>query len=248
MPLPDGRSLKFGGDLAATQAEVAKFSPRDAERLPAYYARLDRLADQLKQWVLRAPPNLGGPFVVEGWRDLVAGAQLLLQMGRLPREGQRDLIDVFTKSAGDWLDHWFESEPLKAVLGWDSVVGNYASPYAAGSAYVLLHHCFGEVNGKPGKWGHAIGGMGAITQAMAAEARARGVEVTHRRARCGAWSSSAARRSASNSPPARSSVRGPSRRTSIRSCCTSSCWTPAFCRPSSTKRCSGTSAARERSG
>ena len=99
-------------------------------------------------------------------------------MGRLPREGQRDLIDVFTKSAGDWLDHWFESEPLKAVLGWDSVVGNYASPYAAGSAYVLLHHCFGEVNGKPGKWGHAIGGMGAITQAMAAEARARGVEVT----------------------------------------------------------------------
>ncbi len=177
VPLPDGRSLKFGGDLAATQAEVAKFSTRDAERLPAYYARLDRLADQLKQWVLRTPPNLGGPFVVEGWRDVVAGARLLLQMGRLPREGQRDLIDVFTKSAGDWLDSWFESEPLKAVLGWDSVVGNYASPYAAGSAYVLLHHCFGEVNGKPGKWGHAIGGMGAITQAMAAEARARGVVI-----------------------------------------------------------------------
>jgi phytoene dehydrogenase-like protein len=178
VPLPDGRYLKFGGDVAATQAEVAKFSPRDAERLPAYYARLDRVADQLKQWVLRAPPNLGGPFVIEGWRDLVAGAQLLLQMGRLPREGQRDLVDFFTKSAGDWLDSWFESEPLKAVLGWDAVVGNYASPYAAGSAYVLLHHCFGEVNGKPGKWGHAIGGMGAITAAMAAEAGARGVEVT----------------------------------------------------------------------
>jgi phytoene dehydrogenase-like protein len=178
VPLPDGRSFKFGGDLAATQAEVAKFSRADAERLPAYYARLDRLAEQLKQWVLRTPPNLGGSFVIEGWRDLVAGAQLLLQMGRLPREGQRDLVDVFTKSAGDWLDSWFESEPLKAVLGWDSVVGNYASPYAAGSAYVLLHHCFGEVNGKPGKWGHPIGGMGAITQAMAAEARARGVEVT----------------------------------------------------------------------
>src|SRR5512139_1046395 len=177
VPLPDGRSLTFGGDLALTQAAVARFSPRDAERLPAYYARLDRVADQLKQWVLRAPPNLGGPFVIEGWRDLVAGAQLLLQMGRLPREGQRDLVDFFTKSAGDWLDSWFESEPLKAVLGWDSVVGNYASPYAAGSAYVLLHHCFGEVNGKPGKWGHAIGGMGAITEAMAAEARARGVDI-----------------------------------------------------------------------
>ena len=161
-----------------TQTEVARFSKRDAERLPAYFARLDRLADQLKQWVLQSPPELGGPLVVDGWRDLVAGAKLLLQFGRLPREGQRDLVDVFTKSAGDWLDSWFESEPLKGILGWDSVVGNYASPYAPGSAYVLLHHCFGEVNGKAGKWGHAIGGMGAITQAMAAEARARGVEIS----------------------------------------------------------------------
>jgi phytoene dehydrogenase-like protein len=178
VPLADGRSLRFGGDLAATQAEVAKFSRRDAERLPAYYARLDRLADQLKQWVLQAPPEIGGRFVAEGWRDVVAAARLLLQFGRLPREGQRDLIDVFTKSAGDWLDSWFESEPLKGVLGWDSVVGNYASPYAPGSAYVLLHHCFGEVNGKAGRWGHAIGGMGAITQAMAAEAVARGVQIS----------------------------------------------------------------------
>jgi phytoene dehydrogenase-like protein len=178
LPLPDGRSFRHGGDAQPALAEIALFSARDAQRLPAYYARLDRLADQLKQWVLRSPPNLGGRWVVEGWRDVVAGAQLLLQAGRLPREGQRDLIDVFTKSAGDWLDSWFESDVLKAALGWDSIVGNYASPYAAGSAYVLLHHCFGEVNGKPGRWGHAIGGMGAITQAMAAEARARGVEIS----------------------------------------------------------------------
>ena len=178
LPLADGRALRFGGDAAMTQAEVARFSARDAERLPLYMARLDRLAQQLKQWVLQAPPNLGGPFVVEGWRDFVSAAKLLLQFGRLPREGQRDLVDIFTKSAGHWLDDWFECEPLKAVLAWDAVVGNYASPYAAGSAYVLLHHCFGEVNGKPGKWGHAIGGMGAITQAMAAEAVSRGVEIT----------------------------------------------------------------------
>ena len=177
VPLPDGRSLKFGGDLAATQAEVARFSPRDAQRLPAYYAQLDRLADVLKQWVLEAPPNLGGPLIVQSARDALSAARLLWQVGRLPRTGQRDLIDVFTKSAGHWLDATFESEPLKSVLGWDSVVGNYASPYAAGSAYVLLHHCFGEVNGKPGKWGHAIGGMGRITELMADEARARGVQI-----------------------------------------------------------------------
>src|SRR3546814_19215988 len=91
--------------------------------------------------------------------------------------GRRDLLDLFTKSAGEMLDQWFEAEPLKAVLGWDSVVGNFASPYTPGSAYVLLHHVFGEVNGKQGVWGHAIGGMGAITQAMAQECAARGVVV-----------------------------------------------------------------------
>jgi phytoene dehydrogenase-like protein len=90
---------------------------------------------------------------------------------------QRDLLDLFTASAGDFLDNWFESPPIKAALGFDSVVGNYASPYAPGSAYVLLHHNFGEVNGKKGIWGHAIGGMGAITQAMAKAAVTHGVDI-----------------------------------------------------------------------
>ncbi len=177
VPLADGRHLKFGGDIAAAQAEVARFSAADAARLPAYYAQLNRVADQLRRWVLRAPPNLGGPLIAQGWRDALAALQLLWQYGRLPRDGQRDLLDFFTKSAGHWLDSIFDSEPLKAVLGWDAVVGNYASPYAAGSALVLLHHCLGEVNGKPGQWGHAIGGMGRITELMADEARARGVRI-----------------------------------------------------------------------
>src|SRR3546814_19999257 len=91
--------------------------------------------------------------------------------------GRRDLLDLFTKSAGEMLDQWFESEPLKAVLGWDSVVGNFASPYTPGSAYVLLHHVLGAVNGKQGVWGHAIGGMGAITQALATGGAASGAVV-----------------------------------------------------------------------
>src|SRR5262249_13153896 len=78
---------------------------------------------------------------------------------------------------GDFLDQWFESAPIKALFGFDSIVGNFASPYTPGSAYVLLHHAFGEVNGKKGEWGHAVGGMGAITQAMAKAACARGVEI-----------------------------------------------------------------------
>ena len=110
----------------------------------------------------------------------------MLEVGEaLPRAvaaGRRDVLDLFTKSAGDMLDRWFESAPIKAAFGFDAVVGNFASPYTPGSAYVLLHHVFGEVNGKRGQWGHAIGGMGAITQAMAAECEARGVDDPHRRA------------------------------------------------------------------
>src|SRR6202007_2214875 len=84
---------------------------------------------------------------------------------------------LFPQPAGDYLDGWFESDPIKAAYGFDGVVGNYASPYTPGSGYVLLHHVFGEVNGKKGVWGHAIGGMGAITQAMARAAAARGVAI-----------------------------------------------------------------------
>ncbi len=177
LPLPDGRSLKFGGSAAESASAIAQFSARDAEALPAYYARFDRAAALAKDWLLRAPPNLGGPLLVRDWRDALAAARLLAQLGRLPRAGQRDLVDILTKSAGHWLDAAFESEPLKSVLGWDAIVGNYASPYAPGSAYLLMHYALGEVKGKPGRWGHAIGGMGRITELMADEARARGVQI-----------------------------------------------------------------------
>src|SRR5205814_1565103 len=99
------------------------------------------------------------------------------RLSKLDMTGRRDLLALFSQSAGDWLDGWFESAPIKAAYGFDGVVGNYASPYTPGSAYVLLHHVFGEVNGKKGAWGHAIGGMGAITTAMRREAEARGVEI-----------------------------------------------------------------------
>lgn len=177
LPLEDGRWLRHGGDAAKAAASLAHFSGRDVERLPAYHARLERLADVLRQWVLRAPPQIGGPWVLQDWRSARTAARLLLDLGKLGVPGQRDLLAAFTCSAGHWLDAEFECDALKAVLGWDSIVGNFASPYAAGSAYVLLHHWLGEVNGKPGAWGHAIGGMGRITQLMAEEAQSRGVQI-----------------------------------------------------------------------
>ena len=173
LPLSERHYLRVGGGLAATQREAAKFSSRDAARLPAYYALIERVADVLRDLVLRTPPNVGG-----GLRDALAALKLGTRLRRLDMETRRDLLDLFTKSAGDVLDRRFESDGLKAAFGFDAVVGNYASPYHPGTAYVLLHHNFGEVNGKRGVWGHARGGMGAIAEALAAEAHRLGVELT----------------------------------------------------------------------
>ena len=172
LPLASGDCLRVGSGLAATQAEVARFSTRDAAALPEYYAMLGRVADVLRALLLETPPNVGG-----GIADWLRAWKVGGHLKRLTLPERRDVLDLFTKSAGDLLDRWFESEPIKAAFGFDAVVGNFASPYTPGSAYVLLHHVFGEVNGKRGQWGHAKGGMGAITQAMAREAQARGVVI-----------------------------------------------------------------------
>ncbi|AYV46933.1 FAD-dependent oxidoreductase [Caulobacter flavus] len=172
LPIDDSRFLKLGGGLERTQAEFRKYSRRDAEVLPAYYAMLDEIGDVLRDLAQETPPNLGDglPGILRALRQ---GGRLAM----LSRERKRDLLDLFTKSARDFLNGWFESEPVKAAFGFDAVVGNYASPDTPGSAYVLLHHTFGEVNGKKGAWGHAVGGMGAITQAMAKACEKAGVEI-----------------------------------------------------------------------
>jgi phytoene dehydrogenase-like protein len=175
LPTDDGSYLLTGP--GRTHDEVARFSARDASRLADYGERLDAIADVLRDLVLTTPPNA----VAGSWRsalpELVRAARIGGRLRRLDMPLRRALLSLFAMSAGDYLDNWFESEPIKAVYGFDGVVGNYASPYTPGSAYVLLHHVFGEVNGKRGVWGHAIGGMGAITRAMASSAAARGAVI-----------------------------------------------------------------------
>ena len=175
LPAPEGKYLLTGE--GRTLASIASLSRRDAEAFPHFSQRLEAIADVLRAFVLRAPPNLvesfGGGAIREGF-NAIASANILRQ---LSLEQSRDLLDLFTRSAGEMLDERFESDLVKALFGFDAIVGNYASPYAAGSAYVMLHHAFGEVNGKKGVWGHAIGGMGAITQAMARAAQGRGVTI-----------------------------------------------------------------------
>jgi len=172
LPTEDGRYLKLGGGLERTQAEFRKFSAHDAAQLPHYYERLERVADVLRALSEKTPPNPR--------KGLAAGFTAAAQLWPVAKgsfELHQDVLDLFTKSARSFLDSWFESEPVKAAFGFDAIVGNYASPDTPGSAYVLLHHVFGEVNGEKGAWGHAIGGMGAITQAMRQACEQAGVDI-----------------------------------------------------------------------
>jgi phytoene dehydrogenase-like protein len=165
MPIDRERAFFWPYGMEAKQSEIAKFSPRDAARYPEYDAALERAAAVLRDLTRKTPPNAGGGIV-----ELIKGGAIGRRVLGLGLEDQRLLVDLFTKSAADFLDPWFEDEHVKALFAFDGIVGSYAAPSTPGTAYVLLHHCFGEVNGKPGVWGHAVGGMGAISQAMARSA------------------------------------------------------------------------------
>jgi len=183
LPLPagshaDGDYLLAGPGL--TQREFARFSLNDAARLPAYEEHLERLADILRALALEAPPNLTEGGWLRALPALWRAGKLGRKLSGLSSAQRQELLDIFTLSASEYLERWFTSAPVKALFGFDGIVGNYASPDAPGSAYVLLHHVFGEVNGVKGAWGHAIGGMGAITQAMARACAEAGVRIrTH---------------------------------------------------------------------
>ena len=174
-PVDEKRFLLMRGELADRQAAIGTFSARDAERLPAYEAALARAAAVLRDLVLRTPPNAGG-----GLLELIKGAGAGRRVLALDLGDKRLLLDLFSQSAAEFLGAWFESDVVKGAFAFDGIVGNYAGPSTPGTAYVLLHHCFGEVNGKRGAWGHALGGMGAITRTLAAAASARGAAIRTR--------------------------------------------------------------------
>jgi phytoene dehydrogenase-like protein len=175
-PFPDGRSLLMGSDPEPTRHEIAKFSPRDAERYPEYEAMLGRVAAVIEPTLTMAPPDLLRPGLGDV-RKLLGLARAFRGLG--PAAGEA--VEILTGAARPILDRWFESEELKATLATDAIIGAMASPSMPGTAYVLFHHVMGETDGKRGVWGYVRGGMGALTQALAAAARERGAEI-----RCGA--------------------------------------------------------------
>jgi phytoene dehydrogenase-like protein len=170
---PDGRSLLMWQDQQKTIEEIAKFSPRDAAIYPKYEEHLERLARVIEGLLLQSPPN----FPPSGPGDLFDYLKL---MGRLKGLGRKDiggLVKIFTQSAQDFLDDWFESDEVKVTLATDGVIGANGGPRSPGTAYILLHHTMGSVAGHRGLWGFVKGGMGAVSEAIAACARQYGASI-----------------------------------------------------------------------
>jgi len=169
---PDGPII-FHDDLVKTQESIAKFSKKDAEAYGKFEDLLFMAADFVRPMMIRQPPAPGSRAPVD-----IAG--ILKEAGRIAGMSQRDvqqLVRIFTMSVGDWLDAMFENDYLKGSIASTGVVGVWAGPYSPGTAYNLLHHALGELDGQVGSWGQVIGGMGAISEAIAASARDAGAEI-----------------------------------------------------------------------
>jgi phytoene dehydrogenase-like protein len=171
-PFLDGRSLMLGTGSHQDVDEIAKFSKKDAENYPKYEAMLERVASVVEPTLTQIPPNLIHPQLGQ-----------LLQMGKMGKAMQKlgpamgEAVEVLTGAARPILDRWFESEELKGTIATDAIIGAFMAPSMPGTAYVLFHHVMGETNGKRGVWSYVRGGMGGLTQAIAAAAKDLGVEI-----------------------------------------------------------------------
>lgn len=172
-PFPDNRYLFMWQDANRTLTEIAKFSKKDAEVFPAYEQHLERLSEVVESLLLTTPPE----FPPKGIGDFVEYLKLAGRFRRLGIKEMSGLVKIFTESAADFLDEWFESEEVKVTLATDGVIGANGGPRSPGTAYILLHHVMGSVGGKRGLWGFVRGGMGAVSESIAASARSRGVEI-----------------------------------------------------------------------
>jgi phytoene dehydrogenase-like protein len=171
-PFPDDRYLIMGPEKDLNYREISKFSVKDAEALPRYEKMLERVADFIEPTLSLTPPDPWSGRL----RDLWNLGKLAWRFRKLGHAGA-SAIDILTGAATDILNRWFESEQLKVTLATDALIGAMASPSMPGTAYVLFHHVMGECNGVRGVWGYVRGGMGGITQALAAAVRQHGGEI-----------------------------------------------------------------------
>jgi phytoene dehydrogenase-like protein len=170
--LDTGEVVQLTGEEAHDQPVVARFSNRDWDSLKRLRARLSRVGDIVRDQVLRPPPDLAG-----GWDALWSGLRIAGELRRIDLDDRLFLTQLFTLSADELMERWFESEPMRQIMAVHCVSSNYASLRQPGSAIPFFLNVLGELDGRRGKWGVARGGMGRITEAMAASARAAGVEI-----------------------------------------------------------------------
>ena len=172
-PLENGDYLAAWDDHDLTRRELYRHSPRDAEAADEYSRVMARAAKAIKPVLGLVPPD---PSSLS-WRDLRG----LLKLGAYGASlGEKEIYRIaklVTQSSADLLDEWFEFDPLKGTKSASGIIGTFLGPRSPGTAYVLLHHYMGEIDGAFRAWGFAKNGTGGVTAAIASSARALGVEI-----------------------------------------------------------------------
>ena len=172
-PRADGSYLRLPDDPVARHEQIARFSLRDAGSYPAYEAHLTGIARVLGPLLDEIPPRLGSKRPADLW----AQGRLLTRLRGLDARGAVDVTRLLTGSIADLVERYFESDAMRGVLSVSGVIGTWAGPRSAGTAYVMLHHHIGEAGGQSGAWGFPRGGMGGVTAALAAAARSSGAQI-----------------------------------------------------------------------
>ena len=173
VPFPDGSHLLLTKDPRQAHDEIARFSKKDAEAWPEFSAYLARIARLVRPLLLMTPPAVGAKSPA----DLLELARFAWKLKGLDVQGTADFVKVMTLSVAELLEEWFESPQVKAARCVSGAIGTYGGPYTPGTAYVLLHHYIGEIEGQMAEWAFVKGGTGAVSEAIAADARQHGAEI-----------------------------------------------------------------------
>ena len=170
VPFPDGTSLTLWGDAVRDRENIAKLSPADADAYAEFDRYFERIAALMKELMFVVPPNMR-------LRDAASWARTAGRLRGMTGRDIHELVRLFTMSAADFLDEWFEDDRVKGALATQAIIGAWCGPMTPGSAYVLMHHWIGEIDGHFGAWGWVKGGMGSVSGAMARAAEAAGAEI-----------------------------------------------------------------------
>jgi len=172
-PLLDGNYLYRDGDHYRTVRDIARFSRRDADAYEDYSHTMYFMAKAVKPVLGLVPPDPTSLDPAELYRLLRFARPYL----KLDPYQLHTLVRLMTMSSADFVERWFESEPLKGTLSASGIIGTFLGPRSPGTAYVLLHHYMGEIDGAFRAWGFAKGGTGGIADALARAAISFGAQV-----------------------------------------------------------------------